>query len=246
MRKNTAAVVALAALALPLTGCFAAEEAALPTEAEVRDGVTEWVQDEFGSGAEADAAAGAGTIDTAATRATLDQLPVQPESDADYDRDRDYGDGWHSTGDGCDVRDAIMIRDMETYTLREDGCSVATGTLDDPYTGTTIDFEFGRAPGQSDAVQIEHLVALSEAHDSGAAEWTQDQREAYSNDPFVLLAVDGPANNAKGDQDAAEWLPDNGAYQCQYAASQVQIKDAYGLSVDQAEHDALRAVLDQC
>lgn len=232
--KIAAAVLALSATAL--TGC----SADLPAPGDLLDEIQE------SSAATADAAAGSGTIDTTATRNALDTIPVTEETDADYDRDRDYGDGWAYTGDGCDVRDQVMLRDMRDYTLREDGCSVETGVLDDPYTGTTIDFEFGREPGKSDAVQIDHLIPLSEAHASGAADWTQDERETFANDTQNLLASDGPANNAKGNKDAAEWLPDNGAYQCQYVAGQIEVKSTYGLTVDQAEHDALAAVLDQC
>lgn len=237
--KNKIAAAVLALSATALTGCSAID---LPSADDAMSSIGE----RFDTGSQIDAAAGAGTIDADAARASLDTLTIAPESNADYDRKRDYGDGWASTGDGCDVRDQVMLRDMPDHQLREDGCSVATGVLDDPYTGTTIDFEFGREPGKSDAVQIDHLIPLSEAHDSGAADWTQQEREAFAQNTANLLAVDGPANNDKSDKDAAEWLPENDAYQCQYIAGQIEIKAAHGLSVDQAEHDAMASVLEQC
>lgn len=240
MHRPAKALTALAASALALTGCSTLDsEIDLPSGREIIDSALD-------QPSAADAAAGAGTINAAAAHAELAGITVAPESTADYDRTRDYGGDWASIGGGCDTRDAVMVRDMADYTLRDDGCSVATGTLSDPYTGQDIAFEFGSRPGQSDAVQIDHSVPASEAHDSGAAEWTQAEREAFYVDTFNLIAVDGPTNNSKGDQDAADWLPPNGAYQCQYAASQIQVKAKYALTMDPAEHDALADILDQC
>jgi hypothetical protein len=120
---------------------------------------------------------------------------------------------------------------------------VLTGILDDPYGGATIDFV--RGP-DSAAVQIDHVVALSDAWQKGAQQWSADTREEFANDPANLLAVDGPINQAKGAGDAATWLPPSTGYRCAYVAQQIRVKAAYGLWVTQAEHDAMDRQLDTC
>jgi hypothetical protein len=121
---------------------------------------------------------------------------------------------------------------------------VTRGVLDDPYTGTRI--AFVRGVRTSSAVQIDHVVALADAWRTGAAAWAAEVRLAYANDPQVLLAVDGPANAAKGDSDAAAWLPPRRAYDCRYVARQVTIKVKYRLWVTRAERDAIAAQLRAC
>lgn len=127
-----------------------------------------------------------------------------------------------------------------TYT---DDRHVATGILNDPYTGETIAFQRGQ--GTSNAVQIDHVVAVGEAYESGADHWTKDQRVAYANDPYVLLAVKGSANASKSDKDAAHWLPGHG-YDCAYISRQIGIKQHYHLAVDSSERNAMETSLAQC
>ncbi len=122
-------------------------------------------------------------------------------------------------------------------------CVVLSGTLDDPYTGLPITFV--RGP-DSTAVQIDHVVALSDAWQTGAQQWDPTRRLAFANDPANLLAVDGPANQEKGAGDAATWLPPNRGYRCVYALRQVRVKAAYGLWVTAAERDALERELGRC
>jgi hypothetical protein len=153
-----------------------------------------------------------------------------------------FGDGWTTTR-GCDTREIILHRDMQNPTV-SDGCKVVSGTLSDPYTGKTIDFK--RGASTSAAVQIDHVVAISDAWQKGAQQLTKERRIELANDPLELLAVDGPANQAKGDGDAATWLPPNKAFRCQYVARQVAVKSKYSLWVTQAEHDAINAVLSSC
>ena len=119
---------------------------------------------------------------------------------------------------------------------------VVAGLLADPYTGALLTFAKERAGD----VQIDHVVALSDAWQKGAASWAAARRLQFANDPLNLLAVDGSANQAKSDSDAASWLPPNKAYRCAYVARQVAVKRAYGLSVTSAEHDALARVLSSC
>lgn len=145
---------------------------------------------------------------------------------------------------GCDTRNDVLRRDLVDQAVRPDGCVVESGTLHDPYTGATI--AFVRGQGTSAAVQIDHVVALSDAWQKGAQQWDAATREAFGNDPLNLLAVDGPANQGKGAGDAATWLPPHRAFRCAYVARQVAVKRAYGLWVTAAERDAIARVLAAC
>ncbi|WP_366246666.1 GmrSD restriction endonuclease domain-containing protein [Cellulosimicrobium cellulans] len=163
-----------------------------------------------------------------------------------YDRDQ-FGPAWADVDrNGCDTRNDILARDLtgETFEPGTHDCVVLTGTLADPYTGTTIAFQRGNTT--SSAVQIDHVVALSDAWQKGAQQLDAATRQQLSNDPLNLLAADGPTNQAKGDGDAATWLPPNTSFRCAYVARQVAVKAAYGLWVTQAEHDAIARVLSSC
>jgi len=120
---------------------------------------------------------------------------------------------------------------------------VLTGTLQDPYSGTAI--PFNRGPQSAD-IQIDHVVALSDAWQTGAQQLDMLRRTAFANDPLNLLAVDGGLNTQKSDSDAASWLPPNKSYRCAYVARQVAVKSAYGLWVTPAEHDAIASLLHTC
>jgi hypothetical protein len=119
---------------------------------------------------------------------------------------------------------------------------VIVGVLADPYTGTDLTFAKARA---SD-VQIDHVVALSNAWQTGAQQLDAETRRALANDPLELLAVDGRANQQKGDGDAATWLPANRSFRCRYVARQVAVKARYRLWTTAAEHAAIARVLDSC
>ncbi len=178
----------------------------------------------------------------AATLATLAVKGRAPKTG--YSRAQ-FGPAWADVDHNhCDTRDDILARDLTGIVRRADGCTVQSGTLHDPYTGKTI--AFTRGPTTSTAVEIDHVVALADAWQKGAQSWDAATRLAYANDPLVLLAVDGPANEAKGDGDAATWRPPNKAYRCDYVARQIAIKAKYGLWVTQAEHDVMAATLDSC
>jgi hypothetical protein len=155
-----------------------------------------------------------------------------------------FGEGWQQVGP-CDVRNHILNRDLnDVKTVSETECTVLSGTLADPYTGKTIFFV--RGSQTSDDVQIDHVVALSDAWQKGAQQLSAQRRIEFSNDPLNLLAVDGPANQQKGDGDAATWLPSNKSYRCRYVARQIAVKSKYTLWVTRAEHDAMRRILDTC
>ena len=163
-----------------------------------------------------------------------------------------FGPAWTDDNDdpdghnGCDTRNDVLRRDLTAVTIKPDsnGCTVHAGTLHDPYTGATI--AFTRGARTSPAVQIDHVVALDDAWQTGAQYWPAQRRVDLANDPLELLAVDGPANEAKGAGDAATWLPPNKAYRCAYVARQVAVKARYGLWVTPAERDAIARVLANC
>ncbi len=92
-------------------------------------------------------------------------------------------------------------------------------------------------------LQVDHMVPLKEAHESGAWAWDADKKERYANDlsnPNHLIAVKGGANGSKGDRDPADWMPPNRAYWCQYLSNWVEIKRLWALTMDQREADAVK------
>lgn len=153
-----------------------------------------------------------------------------------------FGDGWQ-TINGCDTRNIILNRDMTGVKLDEE-CHVVSGVLNDPYSGKVINFT--RGADTSSSVQVDHVVALSDAWQKGAQQLSKDMRVKLANDPLELLAVDGLTNQNKSDGDAATWLPPNKAFRCQYVARQVAVKQKYSLWVTQAEHDTIEKILDSC
>jgi hypothetical protein len=189
---------------------------------------------------------GAAAAPTGAAADALATLPVKGRAPkTGYDREQ-FGQRWKDVDrNGCDQRNDVLARDMVDETFRDGSdCVVLTGRLADPYTGTEI--AFTRGQDTSDDVQIDHVVALSDAWQKGAQQLDAPTRELVGNDPLNLMATDGPTNQSKGDSDAATWLPPNRAFWCDYVARQVAVKAKYGLWVTQAEHDAMAGVLDRC
>lgn len=180
--------------------------------------------------------------DSAATSlATLIVKGRAPKTD--YAREQ-FGSGWAEV-DACDMRNYILQRDLVEVVLdAQDNCTVVKGVLNDKYTNTII--QFTRGAKSSSAVQIDHVVALSDAWQKGAQNIDVATRAEFANDPLNLLAVDGPANNQKKDSDAASWLPPYKGYRCQYVARQIAVKKKYNLWVTQAEHDTMKKVLQSC
>jgi hypothetical protein len=121
---------------------------------------------------------------------------------------------------------------------------VQAGMFADPYSGHT--FRFRRGQDTSDDVQIDHVVALSNAWQTGAQQLDVEARERFANDPLNLMATEGVVNQSKGDGDAATWLPPARGYRCDYVARQVAVKTKYRLWVTSAERDAIAAVLSAC
>ena len=158
-----------------------------------------------------------------------------------YKRTQFYDD-WPNVN-GCSLRQLIIKRELgDTAVL--DGCNVISGSYVEPYTGETKTFT--ERSQISKGIQIDHVVALSDAWQKGAQNLSAEKRNQLATDPLNLLAVDSSANQKKSDGDAATWLPSNKAFRCQYVARQVSVKYKYTLWLTQAEHDAIAGVLDQC
>ena len=177
--------------------------------------------------------------------ALLADLPVKGRAPKTGYTRAQFGPAWADVDhNGCDTRNDILNRDLTFVDHRADthDCVVITGTLDDPYTAQPIAFEKAHAT----EVQIDHVVALGDAWQTGAQSLDAPTRERFANDPLNLLAVDGSANQSKSDSDAASWLPPNRSYRCAYVARQVTVKATYGLWVTPPEHDAIAAVLGTC
>jgi hypothetical protein len=181
---------------------------------------------------------------TGTALALLQTLPVKGRAPKTGYTRAQFGPAWTDVDhNGCDTRNDILRRDLRHITL-SGSCKVLSGTLNDPYTATVI--HFTRGVKTSTAVQIDHVVALSNAWQSGAQQLSAARREQLANDPLNLLAVDGPTNEAKGDGDAATWLPPNKAFRCRYVATQISVKAVYHLWVTPAEKSAMTRVLSSC
>lgn len=152
----------------------------------------------------------------------------------------EFGSGW-ATVNGCSTRDIIMYRDLISVTL-SDECTVASGLLNDTYTGQPIEY----TKANPSAIQIDHVVALSNAWQTGAQQLTAEARQQLANDPLELLAVSGRQNQIKSDADAATWLPPNKAFRCEYIARQIAVKQKYSLWVTPPEKEAMLRVLQAC
>ncbi len=163
-----------------------------------------------------------------------------------YTRDQ-FGTAWKDVDrNGCDTRNDILNRDLKSivYKVSSKDCVVSSGVLIDPYSGDTIDFLRGVATSAD--VQIDHVVALSNAWQTGAFKFTLEKRTAFANDPLNLLAVKGSLNSQKGDGDAATWLPPRKSYRCAYVSRQIAVKAKYGLWLTAPEKAAILKILNTC
>ena len=144
---------------------------------------------------------------------------------------------------GCDARNDTLKRDLTniTYKVGTRDCKVIAGQLLDPFSGKVITFSTTKV-----VIDIDHVVALSNAWQTGAAYFDKSKRTQIANDPLNLLAVDSKLNRQKGDGDAATWLPPSKAFRCEYVARQVAVKAKYGLWVTQPEKVAIDKILSTC
>jgi hypothetical protein len=192
-------------------------------------------------------AGGSGTgqaYDPAEVSQALQELEVsEPGSMSDYSREsfehrsRANDFGWDAPQDSCDAREATLIRDGENVEVGS-GCKVTSGSWYDPYTDQTF-------TDPSD-IDTDHVVPLANAYRSGAASWTDGERELYANDPEVLLSVEDNANQSKGDKGPEAWKPPNEEEWCDYAERWVRIKAKYDLSANEQERAELEEMLGAC
>ena len=177
--------------------------------------------------------------------AALD-VAEQGRSADDYDREGGFGRAWLDVdGNGCDTRSDILARDLVDLAYRSGStCKVASGTLNDPYTGTVIDGDLSKT------VQIDHVVSLADAWYSGASDWDAEQRERFANDPENLVAVDAATNMSKSDDSISEWYPrwdsPSQKAECRYGAQYVHVLATYELSVTSDDYLHLKQLEIDC
>ena len=179
--------------------------------------------------------------------ALLETLPVKGRAPKTGYSRAQFGQPWSDVDrNGCDTRNDILKRDLTSivYRVKTRDCVVESGVLADRYSGETIYFEKGN--GTSMEVQIDHVVALSNAWQTGAFKLTLQERTALANDPLNLFAVKGRLNSQKGDGDAATWLPPLKSFRCAYVAQQIAVKVKYSLWVTQPEKSAMVGILSKC
>ena len=166
-------------------------------------------------------------------------LRVEAEHAGGYKRTL-FADWYDADGDGCNTRQEVLIAESIIPVTIGDACTV-TGKWFSVYDGVTTT--------KSRGFDIDHMVPLKEAWDSGAWNWNKDQRKKFANDldeSFFLIAVTARSNRSKGERDPAEWMPTSVSYRCEYARIWVQIKRAWDLSVDPAENTFLTRTLASC
>ncbi|MEW2120076.1 HNH endonuclease family protein [Streptomyces sp. NPDC005474] len=176
-------------------------------------------------------------VSAATARTYLASLTVKTENRTGYSRD--LFPTWITISGTCNTREYILKRDGSNV-VTNSACTATSGSWFSPYDGATW-------TAASD-LDIDHLVPLAEAWDSGAGAWTTAQRQAFANDVTrpQLIAVTDNVNQSKSDQDPAEWMPSVTSYRCTYVRAWVQVKYYYDLSVDSAEKTALTNYLASC
>ncbi|MEU5885438.1 HNH endonuclease family protein [Streptomyces sp. NPDC047461] len=176
-------------------------------------------------------------VSAATARTYLASLTVATEDRTGYSRD--LFNHWITISGTCNTRETVLKRDGSNV-VTDSACASTSGSWYSPYDGATWTV--------ASDLDIDHLVPLAEAWDSGADSWTSTKRQNFANDLTrpQLIAVTDNVNQAKSDQDPAEWMPSVTSYRCTYVRAWVQVKYYYGLSVDSAEKSALTGYLANC
>ncbi|MGW7046386.1 HNH endonuclease family protein [Streptomyces avermitilis] len=186
------------------------------------------------------APAAPGDTVTVPVREALQALPVKDESRAGYERSkfRHWTDANH---DGCNTRAEVLKTEAVDAPAQAANCLLTGGLWYSAYDDAYFD--------SARKLDVDHLVPLAEAWDSGASAWTAKEREAYANDlddPRALIAVSAASNRSKADQDPSTWLPPYEGYRCQYVTDWVADKTRYQLTLDPTEQAALSETLSRC
>ena len=225
---------------LLLAGSLAGCDAAAHAGAKVADAVRS------AAASQAPAIGSAHPGEAAAAVAQLASIPVKGKApNTGYSRGQ-FGPAWSDVDhNGCDTRNDMLRRDLTEVTTKPGtrDCVIASGKLADKYTGKTINFTRGE---NSADVQIDHIIPLSLAWQTGAQQISASQRLQLANDPLNLMSADGPANQQKSDSSADAWLPANKAFRCEYVARQTAVKAKYKLWMTRPEHDAIAGILATC
>lgn len=148
---------------------------------------------------------------------------------------------WVGTGNGCDSRKSVIISEAIVKPKVDAGCKIIGGEWLSIYDNVKVT--------DAGKLDVDHMVPLAEAWDSGASAWDAAKKEMYANDQTDsrhLIAVTGASNRSKSDQDPAEWMPTNKSYTCQYLVNWVSIKVRWNLSVDKAEKAFITTNLKSC
>jgi hypothetical protein len=188
----------------------------------------------------APAAAAPGETVTLPVRDALQALPVEPENRAGYERSK-FRHWIDADRDGCNTRVEVLLQEAVTAPTVGPRCALTGGSWYSPYDDQYFD--------SARRLDVDHLVPLAEAWDSGASAWTAKERETYANDlddPRALIAVSAASNRSKADQDPSTWMPPSAGYACRYATDWVADKTRYRLAVDPAESAALTETLARC
>jgi hypothetical protein len=167
-------------------------------------------------------------------------LPVAGESREGYDRSL-FPHWTDQDGDGCNTRMEVLIAEATTAPEADERCRLTGGEWQSYYDD--------RVHTEARGLDIDHMVPLAEAWDSGASEWTTERRRAYANDldeEVALVAVTARENRAKADKDPAQWMPPAEAALCRYVTEWTTVKTRWSLSVDQAEADVLATAAAEC
>ena len=180
--------------------------------------------------------ASAPALETSKLENSLNTPVVGVSSLPEYDRSS-WGRWIDADNDCQDTRQEVLIAEsLEPVVFDERGCKVIAGRWRCPYTGKEYSLPT--------ALDIDHVVAIAEAHEYGGYAWTAEQKSAYFNDlsdPNHLIAVDLSANRSKGSRGPDDWLPENVAFRCEYLKIRVKVLTAYKLSYDCSSYLSLMA-----
>lgn len=141
--------------------------------------------------------------------------------------------------DGCNTREEVLISESSSRAQVDAyGCKVIEGNWFSPYDNV--------AHTNPSELDIDHMVPLKEAWDSGARNWSSSQRQLFANDlsdPRALIAVTAGQNRSKSDRDPSNWIPPNPQYLCTYLTEWVAIKFRWRLSMDPSEFGRVKNLL---
>ncbi|MFE0255402.1 HNH endonuclease family protein [Streptomyces sp. NPDC059010] len=174
--------------------------------------------------------------------AAVQSLPLAAEARAGYQRTsfKHWNAGQRPT-DGCNTRAEVLLNEAVDPPQILPGCKLSGGRWWSYYDARWVT--------SASALDVDHMVPLAEAWDSGASQWTSARRESYANDLDAvtsLIAVSAGSNRSKADQDPAEWLPTASGVMCRYISEWTATKLRWGLTADAPEQETLTQLAEAC